>query len=96
MSVIKSAEAEFDALLTPGFIDLQVNGFDLFNVSSAEADQWSLVDQRLLKTGVTSWCPTLVSAPLETLSVSLAQIIEQIAIRKSSTSSAITSILGAW
>ena len=95
VSAIKSAEAEFDALLTPGFIDLQVNGFDLFNVSLADAGQWSQVDDRLLKTGVTSWCPTLVSAPLETLSVSLAQITEQIAIRKSSTSSAITSILGA-
>ena len=95
VSAIKSAEAEFDALLAPGFIDLQVNGFDLFNVSLADAGQWSQVDQRLLKTGVTSWCPTLVSAPLDALSESLAQIIQQIAIRKSSTGSAITSILGA-
>ena len=95
VSAIKSTEAEFDALLTPGFIDLQVNGFDLFNVSSADAGQWSQVDQRLLKTGVTSWCPTLVSAPLEALSISLTQIDKQISLRKSPSGIANTSILGA-
>lgn len=95
VSDIKDDEAEFDALLVPGFIDLQVNGFGQFNVASADAAQWAQVDQHLLSTGVTSWCPTLVSAPLEKIDSAMAVIKSQIQIREALSSVARTSILGA-
>jgi N-acetylglucosamine-6-phosphate deacetylase len=92
---IHTTEAEFDALLVPGFIDLQVNGFGEFNVASADSSQWSQVDQYLLKTGVTSWCPTLVSAPLQKLVSAIERIHSQMQIREASNTVATTSIIGA-
>ena len=92
---IQFNDAEFDALLVPGFIDLQVNGFAQFNVSSADSTSWSQVDEYLLNFGVTSWCPTLVSAPLQTLESALETISAQMQIRSSSGATAMTSIIGA-
>ena len=92
---IKASEAEFDALLVPGFIDLQVNGFGQFNVSSANSAHWSQVDKYLLNSGVTSWCPTLVSAPLDNLISALAMVSSQMQLRASSKATATTSIIGA-
>ena len=48
----------------PGFVDLQVNGIDDIDVAVADGTDWDRLDERLLAQGVTSWCPTLVSAPL--------------------------------
>ena len=92
---IQASEAEFDALLVPGFIDLQVNGFGQFNVSSANSAHWSQVDKYLLNSGVTSWCPTLVSAPLDNLISALAMVSSQKQLRTSSETIATTSIIGA-
>src|ERR1700681_203459 len=53
-----------DALLAPGFIDVQVNGVDDVDVWTAAHDEdWRRLDQLLAAQGVTSWCPTLVTAP---------------------------------
>jgi N-acetylglucosamine-6-phosphate deacetylase len=56
-----------DGILAPGLIDLQVNGF--FGVDFAEAgpDEWRTVAQRLPETGVTSFLPTLITAPIDAL-----------------------------
>ena len=57
-----------DLMLAPGFMDLQVNGIEDVDVwSTALADNttaWERINQLLLDQGVTSWCPTLVTAPL--------------------------------
>ena len=57
-----------DLTLVPGFVDLQVNGIDDIDVwSTALTDDvaaWERINQLLLDQGVTSWCPTLVTAPL--------------------------------
>ena len=57
-----------ELMLAPGFVDLQVNGIDDVDVwSTALADNteaWKRINQLLLDQGVTSWCPTLVTAPL--------------------------------
>jgi N-acetylglucosamine-6-phosphate deacetylase len=95
VSNIQATEAEFDALVAPGFIDLQVNGFGSFNVSSADLVQWSQVDQYLLNSGVTSWCPTLVSSPLKKLDSAIQTINSQMQIRNSSQGIAKASIIGA-
>lgn len=63
-----------DVLLTPGFVDLQVNGIGQIDVSDAHDDDWPILDQALLRQGVTTWCPTLISAPLNSYSDKYGQI----------------------
>lgn len=64
-----------DLMLAPGFVDLQVNGIDDVDVwSTALADNttaWERINQLLLDQGVTSWCPTLVTAPLDLYRVAI-------------------------
>lgn len=54
-----------EVLLAPGFLDIQVNGIGDIDVSDAHDDDWRLIDSALLEQGVTTWLPTLISAPLE-------------------------------
>ena len=55
-------------MIVPGFVDVQVNGIDDVDIwkSASDDDQqaWDRLGNLLLDQGVTSWCPTLVSAPL--------------------------------
>ena len=64
-----------DLMLAPGFVDLQVNGIEDVDVwSTALADNttaWERMNQLLLDQGVTSWCPTLVTAPLDLYRVAI-------------------------
>lgn len=60
--------------LVPGFVDLQVNGIDDVDVSVADGDDWARLDRLLLAQGVTSWCPTLVTMPLDRFRRPLARI----------------------
>ncbi len=57
-----------ELMLAPGFVDLQVNGIDDVDVWATaltnDALAWERINQLLLDQGVTSWCPTLVTAPL--------------------------------
>lgn len=62
-----------DLVLAPGFVDVQVNGVDDIDVAAADAD-WDRLDDLLFPTGVTTWCPTLVTAPLDDLRARLAQV----------------------
>ncbi|MEY2452886.1 MAG: N-acetylgalactosamine-6-phosphate deacetylase [Acidimicrobiaceae bacterium] len=61
-------------ILAPGFIDIQVNGIGPINVVNAADDDWDALDARLLAQGVTTWCPTLVSAPLDRFAAPLERI----------------------
>lgn len=60
--------------LAPGFIDLQCNGIDGIDVADADGEDWRALDQRLLAHGVVSWCPTLVTAPLDAYAARLTRI----------------------
>ncbi len=53
---------DFD-LLAPGFVDLQVNGIGGIDVATADGEDWVALGRALLSQGVTTWCPTLVTAP---------------------------------
>jgi N-acetylglucosamine-6-phosphate deacetylase len=53
---------DFD-VLTPGFVDLQVNGIGGIDVAVANGPDWATLGASLLAQGVTTWCPTLVTAP---------------------------------
>ncbi|MEY2567489.1 MAG: N-acetylgalactosamine-6-phosphate deacetylase [Actinomycetota bacterium] len=63
-----------DVTLVPGFVDLQVNGIGPVDVAGADGDDWDELDRRLLAQGVTAWCPTLVTAPLESYAAPLQRI----------------------
>ena len=64
------------AFVVPGYVDLQVNGIGDVDVASADRRDWDVLDERLVARGVTTWCPTLVSAPLDTYDRPLAAIAE--------------------
>jgi N-acetylglucosamine-6-phosphate deacetylase len=63
-----------DRTLAPGFVDLQVNGIGSVDVATAEGVGWNRLDTQLLEQGVTTWCPTLVTMPLEAYADPLARI----------------------
>jgi N-acetylglucosamine-6-phosphate deacetylase len=63
-----------DRTLAPGFVDLQVNGIESVDVASAEGNDWDILDRRLLRQGVTTWCPTVVTAPLDEYGAPLERI----------------------
>lgn len=63
-------------VLTPGFLDLQVNGHDDVNCATADGADWDRMDELLIAQGVTGWCPTLITAPLDRFAAPLARITE--------------------
>lgn len=54
-----------DLLLAPGFLDLQVNGIGDVDFATAGDDDWARAERALVETGTTGYCPTFVSAPLD-------------------------------
>ena len=61
-----------EGVLAPGLIDLQVNG--CFGTDFATDDDWSGAVRRLPETGVTSFLPTFITAPLEDLAAGLRRV----------------------
>jgi N-acetylglucosamine-6-phosphate deacetylase len=51
-------------IAVPGFVDLQVNGYGGIDLLT-EPERWREVDAMLAEQGVTTWQPTLISAPPE-------------------------------
>ena len=58
-------------LATPGFVDLQVNGFGGVDLMGTDADGYRRAGEALLETGVTAYLPTFISAPEEQLVAAL-------------------------
>lgn len=73
------AHVAVDRRLVPGFVDLQVNGIDDVDVAHARAAEWDRLDDLLLAQGVTTWCPTLVTMPLDRYARPLERIAEAMA-----------------
>ena len=73
-----ATDAAPDLVLLPGFVDLQVNGIDDVDVATADGDDWTRLDRLLVQQGVTSWCPTLVTMPLDRYAAPLQRIAEAI------------------
>ncbi|XP_061837506.1 N-acetylglucosamine-6-phosphate deacetylase isoform X2 [Nerophis lumbriciformis] len=64
-------------ILAPGFIDVQINGgygVDFSQVSEDVNASVSLVARKVLEHGVTSFCPTLVTSPLDVYHKVLPQV----------------------
>ncbi len=63
-------------IASPGFVDLQVNGFGGVDFLDADAAGYARAGEALLETGVTAYLPTLITAPEERLLAALAEIRE--------------------
>jgi N-acetylglucosamine-6-phosphate deacetylase len=63
-----------NGLASPGFVDLQVNGFAGVDFFSADADGYRRAGQGLLECGVTSYQPTFITSPEEQLVAALAEV----------------------
>ena len=61
-------------IAVPGFVDLQVNGFGGVDFAAADAAGYRRAGEAMLETGVTSFQPTLVTAPEEELVAALSEI----------------------
>ena len=61
-------------LVAPGFVDLQVNGIDDVDVRSATGGDWDRIGRSNAAGGTTAWCPTLVTASLESYAAPLASM----------------------
>jgi N-acetylglucosamine-6-phosphate deacetylase len=59
------------AVLAPGFVDIQVNGIGDVDFASTDAEGWRRAGRAQLEQGVTAYCPTLVTAPLDDYSPAL-------------------------
>jgi N-acetylglucosamine-6-phosphate deacetylase len=63
-----------NGIAVPGFVDLQVNGFAGVDFLDTDASGYRRAREALLETGVTSFVPTLITAPEETLVAALAEV----------------------
>ncbi|MGQ0823858.1 MAG: N-acetylglucosamine-6-phosphate deacetylase [Actinomycetota bacterium] len=63
-----------DALLTPGFVDIQVNGTASTDFATAAEGEVVVACEQLVDGGCTTMLPTLVSAPLESYGAALERL----------------------
>jgi N-acetylglucosamine-6-phosphate deacetylase len=76
VAVTPGGAGAIDVTLAPGFVDLQVNGIGDVDVADASGTDWDYLDERLVAQGVTAWCPTLITAPLDAYAAPLARIAD--------------------
>jgi N-acetylglucosamine-6-phosphate deacetylase len=55
-------------LISPGLVDVQMNGFGANDVAVANTATLLALDDELARHGTTSWCATFVTAPLDRMS----------------------------
>jgi N-acetylglucosamine-6-phosphate deacetylase len=60
--------------ISPGLVDLQMNGFGVVDVASASPDDLMCLDHELQVMGTTSWLGTITTAPLSQLSETIARL----------------------
>jgi N-acetylglucosamine-6-phosphate deacetylase len=67
-----------DLRIAPGLIDIQINGYDGvdFNDPAAGAEQIAATAQRLRRTGVTHFCPTIITGSSQQITDCLSQLIQ--------------------
>lgn len=61
-------------LIAPGFIDLQMNGWDEVDVARATSPELEALDSVLASLGTTAWLATIVTAPLADMDASIATL----------------------
>jgi N-acetylglucosamine-6-phosphate deacetylase len=63
-----------DAVLVPGFMDIHIHGGAGHDVMEGDAAALAAVEKSIARHGVTSYCPTTVTAPLDTTLTSLEKL----------------------
>jgi N-acetylglucosamine-6-phosphate deacetylase len=66
-------------IASPGFVDLQVNGFGGVDFVSADAAGYERAGEALLETGVTAYLPTLITAPEDVLVAAIRSVPTELA-----------------
>ena len=61
-------------IATPGFVDLQVNGFGGVDFLAADRAAYERAGKQLLSTGVTAYQPTFITSPEEELEAALREV----------------------
>ena len=64
-------------IATPGFVDLQVNGFGGVDFFSADGAAYERAGEQLLRTGVTAYQPTFITSPEEELEAALHELPQE-------------------
>src|SRR5262245_15879785 len=66
-----------DSRIAPGFIDIQINGYDGvdFNNSGASTEQIVEATRQLWRTGVTAFCPTIITESFDHISKCVSNLI---------------------
>jgi N-acetylglucosamine-6-phosphate deacetylase len=65
-----------DAILAPGFIDIQINGIADIDFNACDATSYERAASVLLSHGVTTFLPTLISAPLDSYAKKFEVLVE--------------------
>jgi N-acetylglucosamine-6-phosphate deacetylase len=68
------SSANGHGIASPGFVDLQVNGFAGVDFFSADAEGYRRAGRALLECGVTAYQPTFITSPEEELVGALAEV----------------------
>ena len=63
-----------DSILTPGLIDIHIHGGAGHDVMEGSDDALAAIERLMVRHGVTSYCPTTVTAPLDDTLKSLADL----------------------
>jgi N-acetylglucosamine-6-phosphate deacetylase len=74
VSAVGLSSANGSGIASPGFVDLQVNGFAGVDFFSADTDGYRRAGRGLLECGVTSYQPTFITSPEEQLVAALAEV----------------------
>src|SRR4051812_34053854 len=74
IAAVGLASANGNGIASPGFVDLQVNGFAGVDFFSADTDGYRRAGRALLECGVTAYQPTFITSPEEELVEALAEV----------------------
>jgi N-acetylglucosamine-6-phosphate deacetylase len=64
-----------DVVLAPGFIDIQINGIGDVDFSHTDVDGYARAEAQLLTHGVTTFLPTLITAPMDSIAEAVAVLV---------------------
>lgn len=73
IAAIEPAPAATERWIAPGLLDLQVNGYGGHDVNAPDVgpETVTALTRRLWEHGVTGWCPTIITAPEESIVAAL-------------------------
>lgn len=60
--------------VSPGFVDVQMNGYGQFNVAESSIEELQSLGETLADLGTTSWLGTIVTAPLSVLTDTVSRL----------------------